>query len=181
MRWYVGVETGKQQLARFNIFTALIGQLTIVALATVCGAIALHQANGLLSPRLHTVVGNFTQGWDQTQIMFAVGTPAGLLLLSSFRRIWDLFFPDDNLDPAQIAIFQRAARYGWIVDFMGDGYYHLYGPNGEREQFGDLADLEWFVSTLEEQDDQTDNAITHAEHHHRGVGSESVPVSTLDG
>lgn len=89
---------------------------------------------------------------------FAADLPPGsLVILPAALLVWQaishqvLALSDEQgLDAAQIAPMRQAGAQGWVVDFAGDGYYTCYGPAGEVERFGDLADLTFFVAELQE-------------------------------
>jgi len=110
---------------------------------------------------------------------FIAVIPACYLMMSALSFLWEKGDQAHTLDPAQIAIFRRAAIYGWIVEFRGDGRYDLYGPDSQRESFGDLADLDWFVTDVENQHDH-DAPEEPVDHRQPGLGGESGAVSALD-
>jgi hypothetical protein len=82
-----------------------------------------------------------------TGLGFLALLPAVWIIMDVIKRLVQR--GEGPLDPAQIDIMRRAGLRGWVVDFLGDGVYCLYGPTGERKQVGDLADLEDAVDQLE--------------------------------
>lgn len=115
--------------------------------------------------------------WLNIHPAFIAALPASMLILSAVKEM--VMIGDAPLDPVQIRIFRRAAIYGWIVEFRGDGRYELYGPDGQRESCGDLTDLDWFVTDLEDQHDH-DAPAEPVDDRQPGLGGESGAVSALD-
>jgi hypothetical protein len=70
----------------------------------------------------------------------------GVLTIHGFRMLFRAVTPDEaDLSSDELALMRTAGRKGWVVDCRGEGEYTCYGPAGEQERFGDLADLEHFV------------------------------------